>query len=482
MLSRLRSHLRVGRLVRTVCAITVILLASGPAATADAACAETSFSVRVAAEPYDVSGTLCRKTNAVDDRTLVITAHGATYNRLYWDWPQRPESHSLVRRLVSDVSVLNVDLLGSGRSSHPLSPNLTQQAQAAMLHQLVQTMRKRGFDKVVLLGHSSGSGTVTLEAARHHDVDGIVVTGFLHHFPGLAVPLSLYPAAFDPAFVARGLDPGYLTTRPGTRSTNGFYNTAVADPSVIAYDEAHKDVVPWLQAAEFPLIINDPSISRAVNVPVLSLVGTHDGFCESPACPPATAEPAAWSSAARLELHLIANAGHDIHLHGASYADAESAYVRDWLARHFANSPGCVSRKLKVSSNGIGKIRVGASRTTVLKAAGVSPVKVTKRSLRFCVKGGGRLVVALDSKDRATAVISTAKRHRGGGVAPGNGRSSAAKHYRRIVQVRKALTVLYRGKLAAGVKSGKVRWVGAVDRKRSDSAKALRSELKQVGL
>ena len=323
----------------TVVVLAVLACVAGPAATANAACTETSFSVRVAAlsQPYTVSGTLCRKTNAIDDQTLVITSHGATYNRLYWDWPQSPESYSLVKRLVSSVSVLNIDLLGSGRSSHPLSVRLTQQAQASMLHQLVQRMRTRGFRTVILLGHSSGSGTVTLEASRYHDVDGIVVTGFLHSSPGLSVPLSMYPAMLDPAFAGLGLDPGYLTTRPGTRATNGFYNAAVADPRVIAYDEAHKDVVPWLQPTEFPLIFGHPSISRAVDVPVLSLVGDHDGFCGTPACPPAANEPAAWSSAARFELHVIRNAGHDIHLHGAAYADAEAAYVREWLARRFTN-------------------------------------------------------------------------------------------------------------------------------------------------
>ncbi|MDP9183178.1 MAG: alpha/beta hydrolase, partial [Actinomycetota bacterium] len=236
--------------------------------------------------------------------------------------------------------VLNLDLLGSGGSGHPASVNVTQQEQASMLHQVVQAMRARGFKTVILVGHSSGSGTVTLEAGTYRDVDGVIVTGFLHRFApppgGLAVPLSMYPAALDSAFASRGLDPGYLTTRPGARGNSGFYNTAVADPAVIAYDDAHKDVVTATHIAGFGAIVNDPSISRAVNVPVLSLVGSHDGgFCDSPACPQAADEPAAWSPAAQLELHVIQNAGHDIHLHGAPYAQIEYGYVREWLNRHF---------------------------------------------------------------------------------------------------------------------------------------------------
>jgi pimeloyl-ACP methyl ester carboxylesterase len=323
-----------------VVAVLALTSVAVPASAARASCNAMTFPVTVATltQASSVSGTLCRKTNGANDRTVVITAHGATYNRSYWDWPQKPQSYSLIRRLLPSVSVLNIDLLGSGRSSHPVSAHLTQDAEASMLHQLVQSMRKLGFRRVVLLGHSSGSGSVTLAAARYHDVDGIVLTGFLHHQPGASVPLSMYPATFDPAFSDRSLDVGYLTTRPGSRTTNGFYNAAVADPSVIAYDEAHKDVAPSPQMSEFLVIVLDPSISRQVNVPVLSLVGANDGFCGSPACAPAADEPKAWSSAARLEVHVIPRAGHDIHLHGSSYADAESGYVLRWLTREFAHA------------------------------------------------------------------------------------------------------------------------------------------------
>jgi hypothetical protein len=171
-------------------------------------------------------------------------------------------------------------------------------------------------------------------------VDGLIVTGFLHR-PGtspppgvLAVPLSLYPAALDPAFATKGLDAGYLTTRPGARGNSGFYNTAVADRSVIAYDDAHKDLVSAAHALGFVALITNPSVSRAVNVPVLSIVGSFDGgFCNAPNCPQADAEGAAWSAAAQLEMRVIPTAGHDIHLHGAPYADAEFRYIREWLGR-----------------------------------------------------------------------------------------------------------------------------------------------------
>lgn len=308
-------------------------------------CTGEQFSVKgegLVPETYTVAASLCSK-NPANRNIVLITSHGATYNRLYWDWPQNPGVYSFVKNQDARVSVLNIDLLGSGGSSRPLSVNLTMQAQASMMHQLVRTMRARGFKNVILVGHSSGSGMITLEASTYQDVDGLIVTGFLHRFAppvpppgGAAVPLSMYPAALDPAFANMNLDPGYLTTRPGTRGNPGFYNAAVADPNVIAYDDAHKDVVTAAHVAGFVAIVNDPSISRGVNVPVLSLVGNYDGgFCDSPACPQAADEPAAWSPAAQLELHVIPNAGHNIHLHGAPYAETEYAYVREWLDRRF---------------------------------------------------------------------------------------------------------------------------------------------------
>lgn len=314
------------------------------------ACKDTSFSITVDGlppVPAIVAGTLCRRPGPASRQLLLITAHGATYNRMYWDWPQNPEVHSFVRNLATQAAVLNLDLLGSGQSSRLPSPQLTQQAQASMLHQVVQAMRARGFPTIVLVGHSSGSGTITLEAATYKDVDGLIVTGFLHRFAppvpppgGAAVPLSLHPAMLDPAFANLGLDPGYLTTRPGMRGNPGFYNTAVADPEVIAFDDAHKDVVTAAHVAGFAAIVNDPSISQAVDVPVLSLVGAYDGgFCGSPACPEAQEEGPAWSPAAQLELHVIPDAGHNIHLHSPSHAQAEYGHIGSWLDRHFRPFP-----------------------------------------------------------------------------------------------------------------------------------------------
>jgi hypothetical protein len=68
---------------------------------------------------------------------------------------------------------------------------------------------------------------------------------------------------------------------------------------------------------------------------VLSIQGNFDGgFCDSPDRPQAADEPKAWSPGAELGLQLIANAGHNIHLHRAA-APIEFASVRAWVERRF---------------------------------------------------------------------------------------------------------------------------------------------------
>jgi pimeloyl-ACP methyl ester carboxylesterase len=300
-------------------------------------CVPERFDVALAASDptkAEIAGTLCTKPG---NRILMITLHGATYNRMYWDWPQDPSTYSFVQNQRPGISVLNLDRLGAGESEHPPSVVVNATTQAYAVHQIVQAMRSRGFTTVVLVGHSLGCGIAVLEAATYHDVDGLILTGFLHTFAegGRQVPMSLYPAVLDPLFTDQLFDPGYLTTRPGTRSMSSFYNTAIADPEVIAYDDAHKDVVTATDVAQFVSIVNNRSFAREVDVPVLSLQGQYDaGFCDPPDCPQAEREPDAWGPAAQLELHVIPDAGHNIHLHAAT-AQIEFDYIDGWLQRHF---------------------------------------------------------------------------------------------------------------------------------------------------
>ena len=73
------------------------------------------------------------------------------------------------------------------------------------------------------------------------DADGVIVTGSAHFLTAkfLASASVLYPAINDPKFAHSGLDPGYVTTMPGTRGAL-FFSPPDVDPEVIAADEQRR--------------------------------------------------------------------------------------------------------------------------------------------------------------------------------------------------------------------------------------------------
>ena len=183
------------------------------------------------------------------------------------------------------------------------------------------------FQHVIMVGHSVGSVEAWIEAARYHDVDAVIITGALHQLnpslPALA-QADVYPAVDDPKFADSGLDPGYLTTRPGTREAL-FYDPATANPAVVALDEADKDTstageLDGLLSLESEPLSEQPS--SQINVPVLVVVGADDNiFCTGVTaynCASAASvqgyESQYYPPAAHLKVVVIPDTGHDLAL------------------------------------------------------------------------------------------------------------------------------------------------------------------------
>ena len=78
------------------------------------------------------------------------------------------------------------------------------------------------------------------------------------------------------------MDPGYLTTRPGTRESL-FYDPATADPAVVAVDEANKDTITAAELDGLVSLLSEPAAQQPSyqdTVPVLVVVGAEDNvFC-----------------------------------------------------------------------------------------------------------------------------------------------------------------------------------------------------------
>jgi pimeloyl-ACP methyl ester carboxylesterase len=305
-------------------------------AQATTTCENRTFPVTVAGLAQTMAGTLCVPPG--NPRTLQILVPGGFYNRAYWDVMVDPNTRSFRRAMnQAGYATLAVDRLGTGASSTPPSVLLTAITQAGAVHQVVTAMRPR-FDRIMLGGHSLGSAISVIEAATYRDVDGVLVTAMGHRINALGIaPIAatFVPANLDPAFATRVLDPGYLTTMPGTR-----YSLHAPGPNVsaaVTFDEATKDVAAPTELVDAALLGTVTPYTALVDVPVLTAIASADPtFCGLLAtnCGTAASYRAAeapfYGPGARLEAYVLPGYGHAFNyapnapnLHGAVVAWAD---------------------------------------------------------------------------------------------------------------------------------------------------------------
>jgi len=348
----------LGTVTTLICVLATAAWAPPAAAHSGAKhCQDETLPVTLPADPitYHLYGQLCWQ-GTLAGKTVQLLSSGVTYDHTYWDFPLRPQRYSYVRKAVdAGYATFNIDRLGVGQSDHPPAGSLTVPAEGYVNHQVVQALRhgdlaSTAFPKVIAVGHSFGSGISIYEAGTYADVDGVVVTGFLHALnpdSSNGFFAIIYPAAEDPKFATAGLPPSYLTTRPGGRAF--FYNTSYADPAVIAMDERLKQTTTSGELATFGLGF-DPSLSRRIHVPVLVVTGQRDfSFCNGAlsgfSCANSAAvfarESFAYAPQSCLETYVLRRSGHDINLHPDAHLWFERA--SDWADRRVGAShqPPC---------------------------------------------------------------------------------------------------------------------------------------------
>jgi alpha-beta hydrolase superfamily lysophospholipase len=277
-------------------------------------------------------GQLCYR-GSQEPATVQLLVHGITYNHLYWNFPYGNGYYSYVdAATAAGYATFDIDRIGDGNSSRPPSADIDLNAGAVTLHDAVTALRSgavdgHAFRHVIMVGHSLGSIEAWIEDARYHDVDAVIITGALHAVSTTNLPVlegDLYPAVDDPKFADSGLDPGYLTTRPGTREQL-FYDPATTSPAVLALDEAGKDTATAAEGVASVSLIAEPPAdqpSLQVNVPVLVVVGADDYLfcdgvtvynCASPASVQSF-ESKYYSPEAHLKVAVIPDTGHDLAL------------------------------------------------------------------------------------------------------------------------------------------------------------------------
>jgi pimeloyl-ACP methyl ester carboxylesterase len=314
-------------------------------------------------ESYSVSGELCATPGELTaGGTVQLLIHGATYNHSYWNFGTVGGiSYSYAQdAAAAGFPTFAIDEIGAGASSHPPSTDVTIQVAAFVAHQIVQDLRGGAiggvqFGKVIEVGHSFGSIASWEEAATYHDVNGVIITGRIHDNTVVSstAAADLYPAVADPLFAGSGLDPGYLTTVPGARASL-FYNTADADPGVIARDEATKDVFSATEFVTGLPLVTDATLSQAINVPVLLIVGSNDALNCGPLtgggdfeCSSGTAvadhEVPFYSPQAQLRACVVPGSGHDINL--ALNHQLEETDAITWSYEYIGQGPAQLSSR-----------------------------------------------------------------------------------------------------------------------------------------
>lgn len=315
---------------------------AAPAAHAAISCQDFLVPVTVPSAGSAIAGQLCQPPGG--SGTVIVLLPGATYNQAYWNFPYDPGVYNF-RQAMNDAgfATMTVDPLGNGGSSKPLSLALTTLVQAAAIHQVIQALRAgqvggQPFGTVILGGHSLGSTVVMWEAGGYQDVNGVLLTGLDHHLSVLNIALllaSMVPADLQPPFA--GLDPGYLTTDPGTRQSL-FYSPATTDPGVVATDEATKDVFSTTEAPDGAAVTLTAE-TQSINVPVFMALGQNDQYmcgagddCSSAAALEAGEAPY-FSPAAHLQTYVLPGSGHDLNLatDTQQYQRAVIAWLKTWF-------------------------------------------------------------------------------------------------------------------------------------------------------
>jgi pimeloyl-ACP methyl ester carboxylesterase len=279
--------------------------------------------------PFRLVGVLWAQGQQLcDGRTIQVLLHGSTYNRRYWDFGvTNGVRYSYAQNVASaGFPTFNIDRLGAGDSTRPLSSLITMRVAGHVVHTIVAGLRDGSiagvrFGRVITVGHSWGSIVAWREAVDYGDVDGLIITGTMHEPAGTDewTP-NVHPTSQDPQLRGLGLDDGYVTTRPGSREYL-FYHTPNADPAVIASDEAGKDVYPDAGegAGGFEMLFG--AETRAIQAPVLVIMGARDSQLMGKTCDCssgaaiAQAEAPYYSREARVEGCAVPHAGHSISLH-----------------------------------------------------------------------------------------------------------------------------------------------------------------------
>jgi hypothetical protein len=274
--------------------------------------------------------------------TVTLYLHEFSFGKWFWHFPDRAYDYATFQARAGHVSVL-VDRLGYGDSSHPNGNATCVGADADEEHQMAMQLRAgsyqlggapaRGFQHVVVAGHSGGAMASEIEAYSFGDVDGLMIFA---HVDGDPTNRGTTEGLQEGGVCALGGQP----SEPGGPSGYAYFGQTEADWRIDYFEGAERRIVD----AAVPLRHRDPcgdvySFAEAVfldhiyvpriAVPVLLLYGLSDALFAQPAG--GRDQRAEFSGSRDVTLDYFAGCGHALNLELC--APDVRRRVSDWLGR-----------------------------------------------------------------------------------------------------------------------------------------------------
>jgi hypothetical protein len=144
---------------------------------------------------------------------------------------------------------------------------------------------------------------------------------------------------------------------------------------------------------------------------------------------------------------------------------------------------GCLARRSPIGPRNIGRVRLGLTRKRLRRRV-PAPRRRTRRSWRWCVKGGKGTVSAVFTRRRRVGLVTTtAPRHGNRRIHPGTRLRALARAYPRRRRVGRSLVrANRRSPRLFGVRRGRVRYVAVTTRSRIAKRRTLRRFLRYAGV
>jgi pimeloyl-ACP methyl ester carboxylesterase len=311
----------------------------------------------------------CAPPAALDNGTLIFMVHTTFHNHFGWDPPNQQYSQ-VSSALQAGFSVVNIDRLGSGQSTLPLSSTVTIDKVITAIHGVVTKLRDGSLtgtahSSIVWMGASFGAMYSWQHEGKYpNDFDGFVLNG-IHHRTKLSFAFfalgggAIVSVCADPVFSLTNPDCGYLVDAIGFKGPL-YYDEPNAAPGMIDGSNWEtrllRDVVsvnllaesvPYIGISLFPEphVIDVPvesSPSQNLDKPTLVVVGENDPiYCGGPegfVCDEASVrayEEPYYSNAPVFDVFVPQDTGHPINLH--RNGPASMAVENQWILDNIVN-------------------------------------------------------------------------------------------------------------------------------------------------